>query len=128
MTINYNDRYFKSVSNSSSGDVDQETIFHYRQEGSNVWATYQGGKIQFGTLVAKIKACGSLDIRYNHLNLKGELMTGKCQSRPEILPDGRMQLHEKWAWTCGDLSEGESLIEEVFLIDSKKGAIGANLK
>jgi len=40
-------------------------------------------------------------------------MTGICTSTPEILPDGKIRLHEKWRWTSGDLSEGESVIEEV---------------
>ena len=31
----------------------------------------------------------------------------------ELLPDGRIRLHEKWQWTSGDLSSGESVIEEI---------------
>lgn len=112
MDINYDNRYFKPVSNSGSGEVDQESVFHYRQEESSIWATYKGGQIKFGTLVAQIKECGSLDMRYSHINLKGELMTGKCDSRPEVLPDGRIRLHESWEWTNGDFSKGNSIIEE----------------
>jgi hypothetical protein len=40
-------------------------------------------------------------------------MTGTCISTPEILPDGRLRLHESWRWTSGDGSSGESAIEEV---------------
>ena len=112
MTINYDNRYFKSVSNSETGEVDQETIFHYRQVGNAIWATYKGGQIKLGTLVAQIKSCGSLEMRYNHINSKGEIMTGKCGSKPEILPDGRLRLHESWEWTSGDFSKGNSVIEE----------------
>ena len=53
------------------------------------------------------------DMRYQHLNTAGELMTGVCISTPEILPDGGIRLHEKWRWTSGDLSEGSSVIEEI---------------
>lgn len=72
-----------------------------------------GGAIVFGTLIAKCDKAGNLEMRYQQLNLDGNLMTGKCASTPEILADGRIRLHEKWQWTCGDFSEGESIIEEI---------------
>jgi hypothetical protein len=50
---------------------------------------------------------------YQHINRKGELMTGVCTSIPERLSDGRIRLHERWQWTCGDHSTGESIIEEI---------------
>lgn len=111
--INYNERTFAAVSNSEGGEVSSETIFHYRQQGNVVWATYAGGEVAFGTLVAKALGDGSLDMRYSHVNLRGELMTGVCRSTPEVLPDKRLRLHERWRWTCGDFSEGESVVEEI---------------
>ncbi|MDQ3649025.1 MAG: n-acetylglutamate synthase [Acidobacteriota bacterium] len=111
--INYHDRFLISVSNSVSGEVGADTVFHYRQRGAVVWATYEGGQIQFGTLVATVKNDGALDMRYQHVNRDGELMTGNCRSTPELLPDGRLRLHESWHWTSGDGSRGESIIEEI---------------
>jgi hypothetical protein len=113
MKINYNDRFFRSVSNSSAGEVSAATVFHYRQENSVAWATYQGGAIRFGTLVAKIFETGELEMRYSHVNADGELMTGECVSQPELLPDGRIRLYEKWRWTCGERAAGESVVEEI---------------
>jgi hypothetical protein len=40
-------------------------------------------------------------------------MTGKCFSKPEILTNGKIRLHETWQWTSGDLSTGTSIIEEI---------------
>jgi len=40
-------------------------------------------------------------------------MTGICKSKPEILPNGKIRLHERWQWTSGDLSLGQSIIEEL---------------
>jgi len=40
-------------------------------------------------------------------------MTGKCKSRPEILENGKIRLHERWQWTCGDMSKGTSVLEEI---------------
>jgi hypothetical protein len=51
-------------------------------------------------------------MRYHQVNNKGELMTGTCQSIPEILPNGKIRLHERWEWTSGDKSLGTSVIEE----------------
>jgi hypothetical protein len=113
MKINYDKRIFKSVSNSETGEVSGETRFFYHQKDSLVWAEYEGGAIVFGSLVAKVLENDLLEIRYQHLNTKGELMTGKCVSTPEILENGKIRLHEKWQWTCGNFSEGESIIEEV---------------
>jgi hypothetical protein len=52
-------------------------------------------------------------MRYHQVNDKDELMTGICISRPEILADGKIRLHESWEWTSGDKSTGKSIIEEV---------------
>jgi hypothetical protein len=113
MTINYNNRTFRSVSNSETGEAGAETLFHYRQEGRIVWAEYSGGQIVRGQLIAACGEDGVLEMRYQHINARGELMTGTCHSTPEVLPDGRLRLNEKWRWTSGDRSEGESVIEEL---------------
>jgi hypothetical protein len=110
--ISYDTRRFVSVSNTANGEVDARTVFHYRQRGDVVWATYEGGGVRFGTLVATVDAEGRLDMRYSHVNARGELMTGVCRSTPEVLPDGRLRLRERWRWTSGDGSEGESIVEE----------------
>jgi hypothetical protein len=111
--FNYDSKRFRSIENSASGEVGSETVFHYHQNGDLVWAEYGGGDIVYGTLIAKCGADGKLDMRYQHLNRSGELMTGECISTPEILADGRIRLHEKWRWTSGDLSSGRSVIEEI---------------
>lgn len=111
--INYNNRVFKSVANSGTGEVSSETMFYYHQKDNLVWAEYSGGEISFGHLIAKVSNDGVLEMRYHHLNKSNELMTGNCLSTPEILPSGKIRLHENWQWTSGDLSEGESIIEEI---------------
>lgn len=101
------------MQNSPTGEVSGETIFYYHQNGDLVWAEYSGGEIVFGSLIAKVLENSSLDMRYQHYNKKGELMTGKCLSTPEILTGGKIRLLEKWQWTSGDFSAGESVIEEI---------------
>ena len=112
MLINYDNRVFKSVSNSATGEVSAETVFHYHQKEDFVWAEYAGGEIVFGQLIAKVSAGGRLEMRYQHLNKSGELMTGKCSATPELTKSGKIRLHEKWQWTSGDFSAGKSVVEE----------------
>jgi hypothetical protein len=111
--INYDGRKFCPVETSSKGEVNRETVFTYRQDGNLVWAEYGGGDVVRGTLIANCDENGRLDMRCQHINTRGELMTGICNSVPERLPDGRLRLHEKWRWTCGDLSAGESIVDEI---------------
>jgi hypothetical protein len=110
--INYDNKTFASIQNSETGEVGAETVFHYHQKDNLIWAEYWGGSIVFGNLIGKIADNETLEIRYQHLNQNGELMTGRCFSTPETLSDGRIRLREKWRWTSGDFSEGESIVEE----------------
>lgn len=111
--IDYNNKRFKPINNTANGETSSETVFHYQQEANILRCSYSGGDILLGTLLALVGKNGSLDMRYQQINRKGELKTGICHSSPEILPNGKIRLHEKWQWTCGDYSEGESVLEEV---------------
>jgi hypothetical protein len=111
--FNYDQRKFRSVQNSRSGEVGSETIFTYHQQENVVWAEYSGGLVLRGTLLAIADENGGLDMRYQHINAAGELMTGNCRTLLEVLPDGRYRSHERWQWTCDDCSKGTSVIEEV---------------
>lgn len=113
MAINYNGKRFRSVSNTDNGEVNEETIFNYYQEGSIVWADYSGGNIRKGTLIAKVDDDGNLDMRYSHVNIAAEIMTGKCFSKPIVLDNGKVRLYETWEWTSGDHSTGNSIVEEL---------------
>jgi hypothetical protein len=111
--ISYDRRRFRSVENSRGGEVGPETVFEYRQEGEVVRATYGGGGVRSGVLIAVADEDGRLDARYAHVNEAGELMSGECRTTPEVLSDGRLRLHEEWRWTSGDRSSGRSVVEEM---------------
>jgi hypothetical protein len=113
VTINYDGRQFRAIANTENGETSSDTIFSYRQSGSILSATYRGGSIVTGHLLGFVRDDGSLDFRYHQINSRNELMTGTCQSTPEILPDGRIRLHELWQWTSGDRSAGQSTVEEL---------------
>jgi len=110
--INYNNKKFTPVTNSENGETSSETVFLYKQEGNIIHSEYSGGKIVQGHLIGIVDNEGRIEMRYHQINNKMELMTGICHSIPEILPSGKIRLHETWQWTCGDLSKGNSVIEE----------------
>ncbi len=111
--IAYHDRRFVPVSNSANGEVSPEVIFHYKQAGRIVTCSYAGGRIVSGQLIALVDDEGRLDMRYHQVNDRGELMTGTCRSVPEVMPNGKIRLHETWQWTSGDGTRGSSVLEEV---------------
>jgi len=113
MGFDYDGRRFRAVENSATGELDGKTVFEYRQAGELVWATYSGGSIRMGHLLAVMSENGELEMRYHHVNAAGELQTGVGHSTPTVLPDGRYQLTETWQWTSGDRSTGTSLLEEI---------------
>src|SRR5258705_7512650 len=106
LMLDYDARIFRSVANSDGGDVNGGTTFHYHQLDNVVWATYAGGSVVFGTLLAKVDDVGNLDMRYQHVSIDGNFKSGCCQSHPESLPDGRLRLHERWQWTDGAEGQG----------------------
>lgn len=111
--LDYAGRRFRSLENSDGGDVDASTLFDYHQDGRTVWATYTGGAVRLGTLIALAADDGSLEMRYQHLAADGTFKTGECSSTPELLPDGRLRLHERWRWTSGGEGSGNSVLEEI---------------
>ncbi|MGD1840048.1 MAG: n-acetylglutamate synthase [Thermonemataceae bacterium] len=113
MTINYHNRSFKPISNTENGETSNETIFAYKQEGNIVSAEYVGGQIKYGHLIGLVDEAGNIEMRYHQVNDNNELMTGICQSTPEMLANGKIRLHETWQWTSGDQSSGKSILEEV---------------
>jgi hypothetical protein len=111
--INYHKKTFRSASATANGDVNAETIFIYRQDEEIITASYAGGDVISGHLIATVDEQGRLDMRYHHVNTKKELRTGKCISTPEVLANGKLLLHEQWEWTCGDMAKGQSTLEEI---------------
>ncbi len=110
--INYHNKTFIPVSNTDNGETSSETVFRYQQAGKVLTSTYAGGEILKGQLIGLVDEQGCIEMRYQQVNRKGELRTGKCHSTPEILKNGKIRLHEKWEWTSGDRSKGTSMLEE----------------
>jgi len=111
--MNYNNKKFKVASNSDNGEVDNEMIFHYRQDGNVLSCDYSGADIMKGHLIALVDEEGVIEMRYHQVNAQGKMRTGKCKSTPEIMPDGKIKLHEEWEWLSGGEGTGTSTLIEI---------------
>lgn len=104
-------RQFQAVSDTIGGEVGTETIFEFSQEANLIWARYTGGQVRLGFLVGTSTGA-ELTFRYTQINLAGETSTGHSRDSMEVLSDGRVRLHETWAWDSHDGS-GTSILEEM---------------
>ena len=111
--IKYNGKRFIPVTNSDNGEVSSDMTFIYKQEGDIITSHYSGENIKKGHLIGLVDKNGGIDMRYHQVNKDGILMTGICKSRPEFMNNGKIRLYERWEWTSGDKSNGESILEEV---------------
>lgn len=111
--VNYNNKKFRPIINTENGETSHDTLFHYIQNENILTSSYQGGNILVGHLIGLVDNEGNINMCYHQINKMGQLMTGKCQSRPEFMANGKIRLHEKWEWTSGDQSSGHSIIEEI---------------
>lgn len=111
--MDYNNRKFRAIVNSEGGEVDRDLIFHYRQHANILTCAYSGGNIVEGHLIGLVDQEGNIDMRYHQINTRGELRTGICHSKPCLLDNGKIQLHEEWEWVSGMEGRGVSVLEEV---------------
>ncbi len=111
--MNYHNKNFKPVSGTENAETSGDTIFTYKQSGQILTSEYSGGQILKGHLIGIVDEMGNINMRYHQININGELMTGICRSRPELMKNGKIRLHEEWQWTSGDLSKGQSILEEI---------------
>lgn len=112
MKYNLEGKIFRPVTNTDNGETGADTVFRYHQSGNVVSAEYDGGDIVKGHLVANVLPTRQLDMRYHHINCRGEIMIGKCLSTPELTDEGKLLFKEEWQWLCGDMSSGYSEIIE----------------
>ena len=97
--------------NSPGGQVSPDTEFAFGQEGRVVHARYAGGGIALGFLVG-VADGETIEFRYVHVDRQGAISSGHSIDTIEVLPDGRLRLHERWDWESQQGS-GTSVLEEI---------------
>lgn len=109
MTIHYGGRRFRAVRN----DGKVAPLAHYHQDGDLVWGDFAGGEVRRGSLTGRSRPDGTLEFGYTMVLQNGEVVSGHCISTPELLPDARIRLHERYRRFTPTPSDGSSVIEEV---------------
>lgn len=112
--FNLNERRFILASNSAGADAAAGgTIFHFRQRGLIVWATYEGGGIELGLFLGESDGGRRLNFRFDQITATGELRSGRGVSQIQDLGDGRLRLRDVWEYTSGASGSGEAVLEEL---------------
>lgn len=91
----------------------KKQFFTTNKNGTFLTATYTGGVIVKGQILGSVAKDGSIKMCYHQINSVGELRSGICESKPEILSNGKIRLHESWQWTTGGGEKGTSIVEEL---------------
>jgi len=108
--VDLDGRVFRALAPVAGGQVTPETEIRFRQSGDMVWGRYSGGAIRMGFFVGTSDG-ETARFRYTQLDTTGETATGSSVDRIELLPDGRVRLHEAWTWDSREGS-GTSVLEE----------------
>lgn len=93
------------------GVIDADTIFHFRQDGRRVSARYAGGQLEDAHLMGTLDG-DTLRFRYVQRQTDGTVDGGESTCTIGRLPDGRMQICERFEWASREGS-GENLITEL---------------
>lgn len=107
--IDYDGRRFRDVAHA---DGDGPSAM-YRQRGDLLWADFSGGTIRRGSLTGVVRPDDSLEFTYTMALADGSVLAGHCESTPELLPDGRIRLHEHWERYGAEAASGVSQLDEI---------------
>lgn len=105
-------RRMRPSMNTINGEVSEETLFEYYQDGDIIWGTYGGGQVVRGVLLGRMNRNGNIAFQYMQHSKDGGIYTGTSKSTTEFLNDGRIVLYEDWEWTGNRSGGGRSVIEE----------------
>lgn len=108
--IDYDGRRFSPTDH---GPGVEAPVAAYRQRGDLLWADFTGGEVRRGSLTGLRHADGSIEFTYTMVLAGGTILAGRCRSTPEVLPDGRIRLHERWERYGGQAASGTSVLEEI---------------
>jgi hypothetical protein len=106
------------VSTAQGGEVNNETLFDFTQDGSVISARYTGGKIKLGYLVG-ILTDEDFKFRYTQVDNDGRLDGGYSTCEISRMADGRIRLLEHFKWESRE-GTGTNVFEEIETNQIKK--------
>jgi hypothetical protein len=108
--INYDGKRFRAVH--ADPELPASSAV-YRQKDNLVWAEFGGGEVRRGSLTGLCADDGTVDFAYTMVLADGAIISGRSVNTPEFLPDGRIQLNERWERYGEHADQGVSTIVEV---------------
>jgi len=110
--IYFNNKKFVLIQNSDNGQVNSDTVFEYKQDGSLVTADYYGGSIKYGKIVAKLSG-EQLEMLYQCLTTDNQLKAGKAIAQITLTENNKIKLSLEWEWLTSSLEKGKSEYIEI---------------
>lgn len=99
------------VATGDGGEVNDETVFRFAQDGEFVSAEYSGGGVRIGFLVGTISGA-KLCFRYVQIGESGHLDSGHSICEIKRRNDGKIRLIEHFAWDSRE-GTGINVFEEI---------------
>ena len=99
---------FRAVSNSKNGHLNSETEMRFTVDDGIVVATYSGGTIVVGHVLAKRTSATELEMLYHGATRDGVQSAGTAHATFSPGSDGRLHMYLNWQWLTGDRSKGQS--------------------
>jgi hypothetical protein len=108
--IDYDGRRFRAAGHGPGAGA---PVASYRQRGDLLWAEFAGGAVRRGSLTGLRRHDDTIEFTYTMVLTDGSVLAGHCRSTPEVLPDGRIRLHERWQRYGPHAATGTSELEEI---------------
>lgn len=110
--FDFNNKKFALIQNSENGQVNNDTIFEYKQDGNLVTADYLGGTIKYGKVIADLQG-DKLSMLYQCLTIDNELKAGKAIAEISVSENEKIKLKLNWEWLTNGNDKGTSEYIEI---------------
>jgi hypothetical protein len=95
---------------SGNAPAGRTILLECRQDGNIVVGSYSGEGVEYGSLLAVVRAMACLEGRFHHLLDGARVETGRCWATPQHTARGGVRLYFEWQMGGRD---GVSIMEEV---------------
>jgi hypothetical protein len=110
--INFNNKKFALIQNSDNGEVNNDTIFEYKQVDNLVTADYFGGNIKYGKIIALLNG-DRLNMLYQCMTTDNQLKAGKAVAQITLTDKNKIKLSLNWEWLTNGSDKGKSEYLEI---------------
>lgn len=106
--MNLAGKRFFAQANTANGTIDTDTQMHFTEDADVIIATYSGGSIVTGHVLARWSGEMRIDMCYHCLTASDAIQAGKAKAYFDRTSDGRLAMRLDWQWLTGDRTKGES--------------------